>query len=149
MLLENSPQESEQLPLALVETGRIAFQQNNLVLARKALEQYIKNQSLTSFKKNLTAQIPQVMYYMGWVNNEENKFKEAYDCFSKVPASHPLAADAALQKGVTLISLENFREASSHFSTMASTYKNHEKAEMITYYAGLSASKQKEWLKAS
>ena len=149
MLLENSPQESEQLPLALVETGRIAFQQNNLVLARKALQQYVENQSLTSFKKNLATQMPQVMYYMGWVNNEENKFKEAYDCFSKVPANHPLAADAALQKGVTLISLENFREASSHFSTMASTYKNHEKAEMITYYAGLSASKQKEWLQAS
>ena len=149
MLLENSPQESEQLPLALVETGRIAFQQNNLVLARKALQQYVENQSLTSFKKNLATQMPQVMYYMGWVNNEENKFKEAYDCFSKVPANHPLAADAALQKGVTLISLENFREASSHFSTMANTYKNHEKAEMISYYAGLSASKQKEWIQAS
>ena len=76
MLLENSTQESEQLPLALVETGRIAFLQNNLVLARKALQQYVENQSLTSFKKNLATQMPQVMYYMGWVNNEENKFKK-------------------------------------------------------------------------
>ena len=89
------------------------------------------------------------MYYLGWVNSEENKFKEAYDYFSKVPPTHPLAADAALQKGVTLISLENYSEASSHFSKMAATYKNHPKAEMITYYAGLSYSKQSQWRQAS
>ena len=83
------------------------------------------------------------------VNSEENKFKEAYDYFSKVPPTHPLAADAALQKGVTLISLENYSEASSHFSKMAATYKNHPKAEMITYYAGLSYSKQSQWRQAS
>ena len=148
-LIENAPKECEQLPLALVETGRIAFQENNLALSRKVLQQYLESQSLKSFKKNIVTQIPQVMYYLGWVNSEENKFKEAYDYFSKVPPTHPLAADAALQKGVTLISLENYSEASSHFSKMAATYKNHPKAEMITYYAGLSYSKQSQWRQAS
>ncbi|MFL2451017.1 MAG: tetratricopeptide repeat protein [Verrucomicrobiales bacterium] len=149
IFVNQNPKESDQLPVALVEMGRLAFQLNKFAISRKSLQKYLDSKNLETFKKSYSTQLPQVMYYLGWVNSKEEKYEEASSCFSQVPINHPLAADAALQKGVALINSKNFSEASAHFSKMASTYKNHEKAEMITYYAGLSASKQEEWVAAS
>ncbi|MAB61170.1 MAG: hypothetical protein CMO46_11640 [Verrucomicrobiales bacterium] len=143
------PEKSDQLPLALVEMGRLAFQLNKFAISRGALQQYLDSKNLETFKKSYNTHLPQVMYYLGWVNSKEELYEEASLCFSQVPINHPLAADAALQKGVALINAKNFSAASGHFSKMATAYKDHEKAEMITYYAGLSASKQEEWLAAS
>ena len=150
-LANHYPGVTPHLPLALAEQGRLSFQTEDLKTARGALERFINEDKANKdpFKAGAPQQKPRVMYYLGWVNAAEEKHVEAATYFSQVPRNHPLASDAALQQGIALINAENFEIASKHFPQMLNQFREHEKLSLVVYYAGLSASKQKDWNNAA
>ena len=142
------------LPLALAEQGRLAYESGDLKLARTALERFMREDESAKkgnnpFKEGAPAQRPRVMYHLGWVEATEEKHEAASERFSKVPNAHPLGADAALQHGIALVNASNFEVAAKHFPKMLSQFKDHEKLNLIIYYAGLSTAKQEDWKNAS
>ncbi len=150
LLTGKYPSPSPQLPLALAEQGRLAFEAGDLKLARATLERFLAEDKKDAepFKKGAPAQRPRVLYYLGWVEATEGKPAEAEARFAevlKIDANHPLAPDAALQQGVALVSGEKFDEAAKHFQDMLGRYPQHEKLSRVVYYAGLSLARQKQW----
>lgn len=150
ILINDLPGASPQLPLALAEQGRLAFEQGDLKLARKALEQFltIDSKDVEPFKKGAPAQRARVNYYLGWVESSEGKHEQASQRFGevvKIDAQHALAPDAALQQGIAWVNAENFAAAAKHFPEMLARYPKHEKLPRLVYYAGLSLSRQKQW----
>jgi TolA-binding protein len=142
------------LPLALTEQGRLAYESGDLKLARSALENFIRQDEAAKkgknlFKEGAPAQRPRVMYHLGWIEATEEKHEAAAERFSKVPNTHPLGADAALQHGIALVNHGNFEVAAKHFPQMLNQFKDHEKLNLIIYYAGLSAAKQEDWKNAA
>ncbi|MCP4846444.1 MAG: tetratricopeptide repeat protein, partial [Verrucomicrobiaceae bacterium] len=142
------------LPLALAEQGRLAYESGDLNLARSALERFIREEEAAKkgknpFKEGAAAQRPRVMYHLGWVEATEEKYEAAAEHFSKVPNTHPLGADAALQHGIALVNHGNFEVAAKHFPKMLKQFKDHEKLNLIIYYAGLSTAKQEDWKNAA
>ncbi|MFP6873617.1 MAG: tetratricopeptide repeat protein, partial [Verrucomicrobiales bacterium] len=138
------------LPLALTEQGRLAYESGDLKLARAALERFVAEDQAAKkgkdlFKEGAPAQRPRVMYHLGWVEATEEKHEAAAERFSKVPNNHPLGSDAALQHGIALVNSGNFEVAAKHFPKMLQQFKEHEKLNLIIYYAGLSAAKQEDW----
>jgi TolA-binding protein len=153
VLVGEMPGASPQLPLALVEQGRLAFENGDLKLARKALEQFLTIDATGAepFKKGAPAQRPRVNYYLGWVEATEGKHDAAAQRFGevlKIDAKHALAADAALQQGVAMVNAEKFDVAANHFNAMLGSYPKHEKLPRIAYYAGLSLARLERWSEA-
>jgi len=142
------------LPLALAEQGRLAYESGDLKLARTALERFMREDEASKkgnnpFKEGAPLQRPRVMYHLGWVEATEEKHEAAAEHFSKVPNTHPLGADAALQHGIALVNHSNFEVAAKHFPKMLKQFKDHEKLNLIIYYAGLSTAKQEDWKNAA
>jgi len=151
-VLVSLPGESAQLPLALVEQGRLAFETGDLDLARKALERFVAEDAKDSetFQKGAPAQRPRAKYYLGWVDARAGKHKEAASNFADVSkiADHALAPDAALQQGIALVSAENFEAASKHFTEVLNRYPKHAKLPRLVYYTGLSLARLEKWEQA-
>ena len=144
------PEPTPQLPLALAEQGRLAFEGGDLKLARQALERFLSEDAKDAepFKKGAPAQRPRVMYYLGWVDASEEKHEEAAKRFGEVlriDGNHTLAADAALQQGVAWVNQENFEAAAKHFPEILKRYPEHEKLARLVYYAGLALARQEQW----
>jgi TolA-binding protein len=144
------PEPTAQLPLALAEQGRLAFEKNNLNLARKALERFLAEDKKDAepFKNGAPAQRARVFYYLGWVESSEEKQEEAAKHFgmvAKVDPKHALAPDAALQQGIAWVNSGNFEAAAKHFPAMLKQYPKHEKLPRLVYYAGLALARQKQW----
>ena len=139
------------LPLALAEQGRLAYETQDLPLARAALERFLAEDTAAKepFKAGAAAQMPRVLYYLGWVDASENKHVPAGERFAKVPRNHPLGADAALQHGVALVNAANFKDAAKHFAEMLGQFPQHEKLALVVYYAGLSAARMETWQPAA
>ncbi|MCE9610937.1 MAG: tetratricopeptide repeat protein [Chthoniobacter sp.] len=135
------------LPLALAEQGRLAYEAKDLPLARAALERFLAEDTAAKepFKAGAAAQMPRVMYYLGWVDASEGKHVPAGERFAKVPRNHPLGADAALQEGIALVNAANFKEAAKHFTQMLNQFREHEKLALVVYYAGLSDARLEQW----
>lgn len=135
------------LPLALAEQGRLAYEMKDLALARSALERFLAEDTAAKepFKAGAAAQMPRVMYYLGWVDASEAKHGPAGERFAKVPRHHPLGADAALQQGIALVNAANFKDAAKHFPEMLAQFPQHEKLALVVYYAGLSAARMETW----
>ncbi len=150
VLINDLPGASPQLPLALAEQGRLGFENGDLKLARKALEQFntIDSKDVEPFKRGAPAQRARVNYYLGWVESSEGKHEQAAQRFGdvlKIDASHPLAPDAALQQGVAWVNGENFAAAAKHFPEILARYPKHEKLPRLVYYAGLALARQEGW----
>jgi TolA-binding protein len=144
------PEPTAQLPLALAEQGRLAFEKKNLKLARKALERFLAEDKKDAepFKNGAPAQRARVYYYLGWVERSEEKQEEAAKRFgmvAKVDPKHALAPDAALQQGIAWVNSGNFEAAAKHFPAMLKQYPKHEKLPRLVYYAGLALARQKQW----
>lgn len=135
------------LPLALAEQGRLAYETKDITLARAALERFLAEDAANKepFKAGAAAQMPRVMYYLGWVDASEGKHVPAAEHFAKVPRNHPLGADAALQQGIALVNAANFKDAAKHFPEMLGQFPQHEKLALVVYYAGLSAARMESW----
>ena len=135
------------LPLALAEQGRLAYENKDIKLARAALERFLAEDTAAKepFKAGAAAQMPRVMYYLGWVDASESKHVPAGERFAKVPRNHPLGADAALQHGIALVNAANFKDAAKHFPEMLGQFPQHEKLALVVYYAGLSAARMESW----
>lgn len=146
-------QPTPHLPLALAEQGRLAYEQENMKLARQALERFLSEDALNKepFKKGAPAQRPRVHYFLGWVDSTENKHEPAALHFSVVAKDpkHELAPDAALQQGLAYVNAEKFELAAKHFPEMLRRYPEHKKIQRVTYYAGLSLARQKIWPQAA
>ncbi|MFT5412767.1 MAG: TolA-binding protein, partial [Verrucomicrobiales bacterium] len=150
ILVNDLPGASPQLPLALAEQGRLAFEQGDMKLARKALEQFltIDSKDVEPFKKGAPAQRARVHYYLGWVEATDGKHAVAADRFGevlKVDAGHALAPDAALQQGVGWVNGEDFAAAAKHFPEMLKRYPDHPKLPRLVYYSGLALARQEQW----
>lgn len=141
------PQPTPQLPIALAEQGRLAFEAGDLKLARKALERFFAEAAKNAepFKLNAASQQPKATYYLAWVETSEDKHEEAAKRFSEVPNAHVLAADARLQQGIALIKAEKFEESAKLFPETLKQFPTHEKRERLLYYAGLSFARLKNW----
>ncbi|MBG30477.1 MAG: hypothetical protein CMI31_10825 [Opitutae bacterium] len=150
-LTDHYPEVTPHMPLALSDQGRLAYQTGDLKRARTALERFIEKdkESKEPFKSTAAVHRPRVRYYLGWVNTTEKKHEEAAEHFAKVPASDPLGADAALQRGIALINAEDFETAAKHFPQMLNQFKEHEKLALVIYYAGLSSAKEEDWKSAA
>ncbi len=142
---------SPHMPLALAEQGRLAYESKDLKLARSALERFVAEDAAAkdSSKAGFDAQRPRAMYFLGWVDATEGKSAAAAEHFSNVPQSHPLGADAALQKGIAFVNAGNFEAAANHFQTILPLLKDHEKLPLVIYYAGLSYARLKDWKRAA
>lgn len=150
LLVSYYPEPSPQLPLALAEQGRLAFEGGDLPLAREALERFIAEDKKDAepFKKGAPAQRARVMYYLGWVDATEEKYEAAANHFGEVltiDQNHALAPDAALQQGVAWVNQENFEAAAKHFPEILNRYPQHEKLSRLVYYAGLALARQEKW----
>lgn len=147
------PKPTPHLPLALAEEGRIAYEQENLQLARQALERFLNEdkQNKEPFKKGAPLQRPRVHYFLGWVDATEKKHEPAALHFAEVSknAQHELAPDAALQQGLAYVQIEKFDLAAKHFPEVLRRYPKHEKIKRVTYYAGLSLARQEMWPQAA
>ena len=146
-LVSYYPTPTPHLPLALAEQGRLAFETKDLKLSRGALDRFLAEHKKAAepFKKGAAAQLPRVMYYLGWVSSAEGKHGDAALNFSKVPRAHALGPDAALQHGIALVNAEAFEQAAKHFPEMLRFFKDPEKLPLVVYYAGLSAARMKDW----
>ena len=153
-LVNHYGQPTPHLPLALKEQGRLAYESGDLKLARTALERFIREDEAAKkdkdlFKQGATIQRPRVMYHLGWVEATEEKHEAAAERFAQVPNAHPLGPDAALQHGIALVNHGNFEVAAKHFPKMLKQFQQHEKLNLIIYYAGLSSAKQEDWKNAA
>lgn len=150
ILTGSYPEPSAQLPLALTEQGRLAFEANKLGAARKALERFLAEDAKGAepFKSGAPAQRARVRYYLGWVDATENKHQEAAKHFgmvAKIDPKHPLAPDAALQQGIAWVNCGDFAAAAKHFPATLKTYPKHEKLPRLVFYCGLALARQKQW----
>lgn len=150
MLVDGFPAATPQLPLALAEQGRLAFETGDLKAARKALERFVTEDAKAAepFSKGAPAQRARVMYYLGWVEATEEHYEAAARCFGdvlKIDANHALAPDAALQQGVAWVNSGNFEAAAKHFPELLGRYPQHPKLARLVFYAGLSLARQKQW----
>ena len=147
------PKPTPHLPLALAELGRLAFQKENLPLARRALERFLSEdkQNKDPFKDGAPPQRSRVNYFLGWVNATEEKFESAAIHFGLVAKhhQHELAADAALQQGIAYVKMQKFEEAAKVFPQILQRYPEHEKIQRVTYYAGLSLARLEQWSAAA
>ena len=153
-LVHHYPAPTSQLPLALAELGRLAYEGADLKQARIALERFVASNTEDNevFAKNGGAQLPRVMYYLGWIDAAEKKYDSAAARFGGVVAldpKHVLAPDAALQKGIALLNAGKFDAAATHFSSVLELYPKHEKLARAVFHAGLALARQKEWDKAA
>jgi TolA-binding protein len=141
------PWPTPQLPIALAEQGRLAFEAGDLKLARKALQRFYSEAAKNAepFKQNAVSQRPKAAYYLAWVETGEDKHEEAAKRFAEVPNAHELAADARLQQGIALIKAEKFEESAKLFPETLKQFPEHEKRERLLYYAGLSFARLKNW----
>ena len=150
ILVNDLPGSSPQLPLALAEQGRLAFEVGDRKLARKALEKFIALDAADAepFKNGAPAQRPRVMYYLGWIEADEGNHEAASKRFGevlKLDPNSPLVPDAALQEGVAWVNAGNFEAAAKHFTEMLARHPKHEKLARLVYYAGLSLARQEQW----
>jgi cellulose synthase operon protein C len=147
VITDSYPQPTPQLPIALAEQGRLAYEAGDLPLARKALQRFFaeaeKNEA--PFNQNAASQRPKAAYYLAWVEASEDKHEEAAKRFSEVPNAHELAADARLQQGIALIKAEKFEESAKLFPETLKQFPTHEKRERLLYYAGLSFARLENW----
>lgn len=149
------PGETPQLPLALTEQGRIAYETGDLRLARQALERFTNEfrSNKPRFKKRNAAQVARVHYFLAWVNDAEKRHKEAADHFGQVikltGTGGELSSSAALQQGIAFVNMENFEISAKHFREMMNHYRNHEKMDRVIYYAGLSMARLEDWRNAA
>lgn len=150
ILVRDYHEVTPQLPLALAEQGRLAFEMTELKLARQALERFMTEdrKDAEPFKMGAPAQRARVLYYLGWVEATEGNHEAAAQRFGevlKIDAKHALAPDAALQQGVAWVNSGNFELAARHFPEMLKRYPKHEKLARLVYYSGLSLARQKQW----
>ena len=149
------PGESAQLPLALTEQGRLAYETGDLRLAKQALDRFVSEfkGNKASFKKRNATQRAKVHYYLAWVHVSEARHKEGADHFGEVVklSGHqgPLSPDAALQQGIAYVKLKDFETASKHFKDMMNRFRDHKDIDRVTYYGGLSMARLKDWRNAS
>ena len=153
LLTAGYPKPSAQLPLALTEQGRLAFEGGDLALARTALERFLAEDAKDAepFKTGAPAQRARVMYYLGWVDATENKHEDAAKHFAmvrKTDPKHPLAPDAALQQGIAWVNGGNFEAAAKHFPAILKSYPEHEKLPRLVFYSGLALARQEQWEQA-
>ena len=154
MLLNQYPQPTSHLPLALTEQGRLAYEGNDLKTARLAFERFITEEGKGEepFKTNAAKQRIRVMYYLGWVDAREEKNDSAAKRFGQVveiDKDHKLAPDAVLQQGIAWIKEGDFEAAAKHFPQVQSQYPKHGKMERVVYYTGFSQARQKDWSNAA
>ncbi|MFP6857765.1 MAG: tetratricopeptide repeat protein [Roseibacillus sp.] len=153
-VVNHYPGTTAQLPLALAEQGRLAYERGNLKLARTALEKFVLSDTEENeiFAKHGRAQRPRVQYYLGWIEATEKQHSAAASRFSEVvnfDGGHPLAPDAALQQGIALFNGGQFGEAATHFEGVLKRYPEHAKLARVVFHSGLALARQKEWPKAS
>ncbi len=154
LLVNHYPQPTTQLPLALTEQGRLAFEKNDLKLARAALERFLAEdqKSAEPFKQGAPAQRARVAYYLGWVEATEERHAEAAKRFAAVAtidSNHPLAADAALQQGIAWVNSGDFAAAAKHFPEVLNRYPKHDKLPRLVFYAGLALARLEQWDQAA
>lgn len=145
------PWATPQMPIALAEQGRLAFEEGNLKLARNSLERFFKEAGKNdpTFNQNAAGQVPKATYYLAWVEASEGKRLVAAQRFSEVSKTHELAADARLQQGIALVKAEKFQESAKLFPEILKQFPEHEKRERLLYYAGLSFARLETWKEAS
>jgi tetratricopeptide (TPR) repeat protein len=145
------PWYTSQLPIALTEQGRLAFEAGDLKLARHSLERFFAEagKNAEPFKQQAASQLPKATYYLAWVEASEGKHEVAAQRFSEVPKGHELAADARLQQGIALVKTEKFEESAKLFPEILKQFPEHEKRERLVYYAGLSFARLEKWKEAS
>jgi len=145
------PALSPHLPLALAEQGRLTYEMKHYQFARAAFDRFIGEEAAgkEAFKAASGELMPRVMYYYGWVEAAENRHQQAIERFAKVPRNIPLGADAALQQGIAMINMSNFKDAAKHFPEILGQFPQHEKIALMLYYAGLSAARTEMWDQAS
>jgi len=145
------PQPTAQMPIALAEQGRLAYEAGDLKLARQALERFfvLAEKNEAPFNQHSASQRPKAAYYLAWVKTSEDKYEEAAKRFSEVPSSHELAADARLQQGIALVKAEKFEESAKLFTEILKQFPQHEKRERLVYYAGLSFARLESWQNAA
>ena len=154
IVINNYPDTTSQLPLALAEQGRLAYEIDDLALAREALEKFreLDTSENKLFSESAAKQRPRVNYYLGWVEALEGKYPAAAASFKAVvdaQANHPLAPDAALQHGIALFNGGNLEEASAQFQAVLTGYNKHPKLARVVYHLGLSLARQKLYTEAA
>ena len=153
-VISHYPVPSSQLPLALAEQGRLAYESENLTLARSALEKFrsMDTEENEIFAKSAARQRPRVNYYLGWVEALAGNHAAAaanFDTVVRGQADHPLAPDAALQQGIALFNAGSLDKSTTQFQTVLQQYEKHPKLARVVYHLGLSLARQKEFAEAS
>ena len=154
VVVNKYPGQTSQLPLALAEQGRLAYENENLPLARTALEKFRELDASEDelFSKSAGKQRPRVDYYLGWVDALEGKHAAAASSFKAVvdtQSDHPLAPDAALQHGIALFNAGSLEESSKQFQAVLTGYDKHPKIARVIYHLGLSLARQKIFTEAA
>jgi len=153
-LISRYPPPTAQLPLALAEQGRLAYETGNLKLARTALEKFVASDTGDNelFVKHGGSQRPRVQYYLGWIDATEKKHPAAAAHFNSViqaKSDHPLAPDAALQQGIAIFNAGEHAKAAAHFAGVLQQYSEHPKLARVVFHLGLALARNKEWAKAN
>jgi TolA-binding protein len=133
------------VPLALAETGRLAYESGDLAAARAALERL-----LADFRD--APQRVSALYYLGWIARGQDKADEAgryFDELVKQYPKDPLASDAALQRGLAWLAVERYEEAAAAFDDLLKRFSDHARADLALFSKGVALARQQQWQPAA
>lgn len=126
---------------ALVELGRLQYQNDDLEAARMALQRVVRRHGDSQVR-------PQADYYLGWVALTEKELSEAIQHFGRVveagPA-HPLAADACLQQGLLLVETKEYETAKQVLDEFSRSYPAEQRRDQARFYSGIASLGEKDW----
>jgi tetratricopeptide (TPR) repeat protein len=120
-LTETYPWPTPQLPMALAEQGRLAFEAGDLKLARQALQRFfaeaVKNEA--PFNQHAAEPAAEGRLLSGLGGSQRGQTRGGGAALlAEVPNAHELAADARLQQGIALVKAEKFEESAKLFPEM-------------------------------
>lgn len=143
VLVQDNP-ESQYLPQALAELGRLNYLEGNRDLA----ETYF-NRVSTEFQSSPF--FAQAQYYQGWIEMNRDNLLRAIGFFDKVASNFPddeLAIDSLYKKGLLYLEMNQPGNAQVAFKNFLDRYPNDERFDQASFYYGRSLSQLQRYSEA-
>ena len=144
-LIAGYPQ-SPQRPLALVELGRLQYEARQYDPARQSF------QAVAGCKDVTPDSVAQAMYYLGWIEADQGRHKEAAVHFQALAEKHPghaLAPDALLQLGRVQLKQDAHAPAAATLDKLVKTFPQFGKLDHALFYLGVAHARQEQWAQAA
>ncbi len=137
--------QSPQRPLALVELGRLRYEAKQYAPAQQAFRGVPASPGVTPDS------IAQATYYLGWIDADLGRSKEAAAQFQALiakHADHALVPDALLQLGRMQLKQNAFAPAAATLDKLVKSFPKFNKTDHARFYLGVAQARQERWQQA-